>query len=69
MAKACRLITQKASMGKEHEENRAIREKGMQARPALLHGVSLKREKQKSRLLRGGFLFQQIDQSYQATSL
>ncbi|WP_421216603.1 hypothetical protein [Aeromonas enteropelogenes] len=56
-------------MGKELEENRAIREKGMQARPALLHGAPLKREKQKSRLLRGGFLFQQIDQSYQATSL
>ncbi len=69
MAKACRLITQKASMGKELEENRPIREKKIQARPALLHGASLKLEKQKSRLLRGGFLFQLIDLCYQATSL
>ena len=56
-------------MGKKHEENRAIPEKKIQARPALLHGASLKFEKQKSRLLRGGFLFQLIDLCYQAISL
>ncbi len=69
MDKACRLITQKVSRGKEHEENRAIREKGMQTRPALLHGVSLKLEKQKSRLLRGGFFIQRCHPRYQAISL
>lgn len=56
-------------MGKELEENRAIPEKRMQSQPALLHGASLKLEKQKSRLLRGGFLFQLIDLCYQAISL
>lgn len=56
-------------MGKELEENRPIREKKIQVRPALLHGASLKLEKQKSRLLRGGFLFQLIDLCYQAISL